>query len=136
MRSLPSTASRIRLGDTYELRRDPFLQRERAFPPCGGDRMHRGCSTGERRDARDTRDERGFADRVAVAACTSTGRGVDDKRTLVAPDQVDDCAPLLDLAHLESCSAQRLGRPTCRHEVEAETRECGRDRDERRLVRI
>src|SRR5215208_5521579 len=67
-----------------------FLKRECILAARVRDRVNRSLRARERRDARDAGDERGFADQVAVAACTGALRRVDDEVAASAADEVDD----------------------------------------------
>ena len=63
-----------------------FLQARADFAAGVGDRLDRGRRAGERRDARDPRDQRRLADPVAVAARPGSLRRVDDE--VAAPRRI------------------------------------------------
>src|SRR2546423_10331180 len=135
--SAPATRSSSRRGsDTDHLHLDPLLERERVLVPRGSDRMHPGSSARERRDARDTRCECGFANRVTVrASVPALGRVQDEIATALA-NEVDDGLAFVDLLDIEARDAKRLRGAARRHEREAEPGERGGHRNERGLISI
>ena len=80
--------------------------------------MDRRRRAGDRRDARDPRDERRLADQVAVRPRTGALRRVDDEVAAALADQVDDCRlallgarDLADLLDLEPGGASVVAVP-------------------------
>ena len=124
-------------------RTDALLEGQRALGTRVRDRVYRCGGARDGRDAGNARDERGFADQVAVRAGSRALRRVDDEVAAPAADEVDDrllarrgVGDLRHLAHLEPRRPQRPTRSVGGHELEAEPGERGRDRHDARLVGV
>src|SRR6187431_427163 len=130
------TASLARTLSASLLRTDLLLERDREVALSVGDRMD-GCPrAGDRRDARDARGQRSFADEIAVRArARITERRVDHEVAMAPAHEVDDgrAAPAFcHLAHVldgDSGGRERTGRPGGRDEAEPELRERACDLD-------
>src|SRR5919204_2317780 len=91
---------------------DPLLKRDGDLRLRVGDRLDRGRSTGNRRDARDACDKGRLANQVAVGTGAGTVRRIDHEVTTAAPDEVDYRRPLPRLRHL----ADEIDGEPCRRE--------------------
>src|SRR5262249_12972668 len=124
-----STATMLRRSRLMSL-----LQRQRGLGARLRDRVDGRARDGERRDARNTCDDRGLADRVAVTASVPAVGRVDDEIDVAASYERHDRVALGDVPDVDPGERQGASGAVGRHEVEAEGGEAARDRHDRQLV--